>query len=375
MEFDDSSTVQDDIEEEIEFGTLEFRHIRARVTTLIDVKTGQRDGDNFRKITFFDTGKKIRAGQRFRFDNKIWLVFATKNLKTITSSCYVQKCNHTLNTQDIYGNIHREPVYIDYKLNETQLSKNEFIDVPSGRLNLSCQVNQWTAWLDVNKRFIIGPDVYKIRYRAKYERDDTFDPDSVTLAQYYLAYDNKAVNDNFELGIADYVVNNFAINTDAKISNVQGFSSQIIAKVTMNGETVDEPLVFTSNNKEIATIDEQGNYTLVADGQTEFIVQMKNKPDCVYVIDVNVGEVVDNIAVIPDIHKIRLNESVNYEITSDVQATISVKDGPPSYYYEFVIDGNKFSVRNIKQSSVPLVIEYAVGDVTGEFEIILGGLL
>ena len=47
MEFDDSSTVQDDIEEEIEFGTLEFRHIRARVTTLIDVKTGQRDGDNF----------------------------------------------------------------------------------------------------------------------------------------------------------------------------------------------------------------------------------------------------------------------------------------------------------------------------------------
>lgn len=102
---------------------------------------------------------------------------------------------------------------------------------------------------------------------------------------------------------------------------------------------------------------------------------MKNKPDCVYVIDVNVGEVVDNIAVIPDIHKIRLNESVNYEITSDGQATISVKDGPPSYYYEFVIDGNKFSVRNIKQSSVPLVIEYIVGDVTGEFEIILGGLL
>ena len=40
----------------------------------------------------------------------------------------------------------------------------------------------------------------------------------------------------------------------------------------MYGETVDEPLVFTSNNEEIATIDEQGNYTLVADGQTDFIV-------------------------------------------------------------------------------------------------------
>jgi len=98
QQFDDASTVQDDIEEEIEFGTLEFKPIRARLTTIIDVKTGQRNGDDFRKITFLDYTHRPVPGTRYRFDDNIWMVFATKNLKVSSSSVYVYRCNTTLNT-------------------------------------------------------------------------------------------------------------------------------------------------------------------------------------------------------------------------------------------------------------------------------------
>jgi len=98
QQFDDASTVQYDIEEEIEFGTLEFKPIRARLTTIIDVKTGQRNGDDFRKITFFDYTHRPAPGTRYRFDDNIWIVFATKNLKVSSSSVYVYRCNTTLNT-------------------------------------------------------------------------------------------------------------------------------------------------------------------------------------------------------------------------------------------------------------------------------------
>ena len=86
MQFDDTSTVWDDIEEETTFGSLEFQPIRARVTTIIDVKTGQRNGDNFRKIIFYDYTHRPVVGTRYRFDDNIWIVVATKDLKVTSSS-------------------------------------------------------------------------------------------------------------------------------------------------------------------------------------------------------------------------------------------------------------------------------------------------
>ena len=53
--FTNSSTYQkSSIEEEIAFGTLEFKPVICRVTTLIDATTGQRVNDDYRKIIFPD---------------------------------------------------------------------------------------------------------------------------------------------------------------------------------------------------------------------------------------------------------------------------------------------------------------------------------
>lgn len=376
-QFDDTSTVWDDIEEEISFGTLKFQPIRARVTTIIDVKTGQRNGDNFRKIIFYDYTHRPVAGTRYRFDDNIWIVFATKNLKVSSSSVYVYRCNNTLNTQDKYGNIHREPCYMDYKLNETQLSQEDMMEVPNGRLNLICQVNEWTKDWDIGKRFILGKDVYKIRYRAKYERNKTFDEDSVTVAQFYVNYDNKQVNDNFDLQIADYLEDMYSISCDDELSNVVGYVGKLMPQVTMNGNVVDEELIFTTTDSAVVSVENDGTYTMNSVGTAEVLIQMKNKPSCIKSVNMIVGEEVsDDIELVPEIRNIKLNCSVRYNIASNNDVSVSVKSDNPSYYYKYkLIDSKTFEIKNMKQSKYPVIITCTDGNITKEFEITLGGLL
>lgn len=377
MQFDDSYTIWDDIEEETEFGTLDFELIKARVTTIIDVKTGQRNGDNYRKIIFYDCTHRPVVGTRYRFDNNIWIVFATKNLKVTSSSVYVYKCNHTLNSQDQYGNIHREPCYVDYKINETQLIQGELIDVPNGRLNLICQLNKWTKDLDVGKRFIIGDDVYKIRYRAKYERNNTLDNDSVTLVQFYINYDNKQENDNFDLQIADYVQNEYSISYDDSITNMVGYSGKISAKVIRNNFEVDEPLVFYSENEDIVSISDDGNYTTIQQGQTRILVKMKNNESCYKYINFTVSDqITDDIEIIPNINNIKLNQTISYEVVSNNDVSIEIESYNPSYYYKYTKTGDKtFNIKNMKQSDYPITIICKSGDIVKTFDITLGGLI
>lgn len=377
MQFDDTSTVWDDIEEEISFGTLKFQPIRARVTTIIDVKTGQRNGDNFRKIIFYDYTHRPVDGTRYRFDDNIWIVFATKNLNVSSSSVYVYRCNNTLNTQDKYGNIHREPCYIDYKLNETQLSQEDMIEVPNGRINLICQVNQWTKDWDVGKRFILGKDVYKIRYRAKYERNKTFDENSITVAEFYVNYDNKQVNDNFDLQIADYLDNKYSISCDNEIINVAGYLNKLSAQVTHNGVVVDEPLLFTTTDANVVSIDEFGNYILNSAGNAQIVAQMKNNLTCIKYINVIVGDkTVDNIELIPDTRTIKLNCSIEYQVISNNDVSISIESDNPSYYYKYKKTSDKtFEIKNMKQSKLPVTIVCKDGNMEKKFNITLGGLL
>ena len=161
---------------------------------------------------------------------------------------------------------------MDYKLNETQTSQEDMMEVPNGRLNLICQVNQWTKDWDVGKRFILGKDVYKIRYRAKYERNKTFDENSVTVAQFYVNYDNKQVNDNFDLQIADYLDNKYDISCDDEIINIVGYFNKLVVQITENDTVIDEPLLFTTTDSSIVSIDDNGNYVLNAIGSAQIIV-------------------------------------------------------------------------------------------------------
>lgn len=376
--FINSSTYQTDIGEEKELGSLDFSNINARITSLVDAKTGQRVNDDFKKIIFADFSHKPALGTRYSFSDNIWLAFSIDNIKSVTSSAYLRRCNNTLNFQDKYGNIYREPCCIDYKATETQISNGETIAVPSGRIYVQCQYNSHTKNIVIDKRFILGSFVYKVRYISDYDRQKTFDENGCTLMSFYADIDNIATYDNFELGIADYKCYNYSILCDKEITGKVGDTGNINITLILDEKPVlDEKISYeVVSGDDIVEVDDKGNYEMLKNGNAEVKVFMENLDSCYSIVSFNVNEEQNSPYVTPEIVTIPINQTVDYTIIFNSPLIITIETENPSYYYNFSVSGNSFSISNYKQSNLPIVINYKTEDesVTGKFTIYLGGI-
>lgn len=356
-QFDNSSTYYTDVEEEIAFGTLNFKTCDVRVNTIVDAKTGQRVNDDYKKLIFRDLEYTPPLGTRYRFSNNIWLTFSTDNIKTDTSSVYVRRCDNTINTQDKYGNIHREPCYVDYKVTETQPFKELRIDVPNGRISVQCQYNNWTKSIKINDRFIFGNNTYRVREFHHFDLLETFDKNSSTILSFYADYDEIAPDDNLELGIANYKSYNYRINVVDSVVGSVGETEKINYHVTLDGKETNEDVLFESSDNAIASVDDCGNYILNSNGDCNIIVRLKNNPNLCSVIPISVvKKVKDNYQDIisPDVRSIRINNTQEYSIfeynngiKQDTKFDISCSDMPESNYI-FEVDGNNFYITNLK---------------------------
>lgn len=374
--FENSSTFWEDIEEENQIGTQQYHTIVARITSLVDAHTGQRVNDDYKKIIFPNLSYKPKLGSRYRFDNNVWIVFSTGNIRSATSAAYLRRCNNTINIEDKYGNIQKEPCYIDYKTTENQLDAGEVIAVPSGRIQVYCQRNSFTKNININDRFIFGKYVYKVRYISEYDRTETFEEDSKTLLNFYADFDNISSCDNFELGVADYVQYNYKINVLNLISGRINDSGNINAICLLDDVQVKEELEYSVENNDIIKIDESGNYELLSDGETNILISMKNLPSCTATVNVKVGDYEMGPYIVPDISTVLINQTVNFEIIYNEILDININTENPSYYYDFNVNGNKFSITNYKQSDLPIMISFknSDGSIGGIYEITLGGI-
>lgn len=341
QEFDNASTVQYDIEEEIAFGTLEFKTLsECRITTLVDAKTGQRVNDDYKRIIFKDLTKIPELGTRYRFDNNIWMVFSTDNIKTDTSSAYLRRCNNVLTMEDKYGNIHQEPCYIDYKITESQLFKEWTLDVPQGRIYVTCQLNQHTQDVDINKRYIFNDNVYKIRECSKFDRQQTFSKNSVPVISFYADVDERNSADRFDIEVADYFEPAYKVHTPEEITCEIGTQGKMIKSVTfVDDEIFDEPVLYESSNIDVCKINQyNGKYQCVGIGECMITCTLYHNPAILSKTKIKVVDKKEDVitdTVLPDIHYIKLNQTLTYSI----------------YHY---INGEKTNTKfNIKAYNVP----------------------
>lgn len=375
--FVNSSTFQTDVEKENTFGKEDYVPIVARITSLVDAKTGQRVNDDFKKIIFRDFSERPKLGAKFRFSDNIWLAFSVDNIKSVTSSAYLRRCNNTLNFQDKYGNIHREPCCIDYKSTETQLSAGETIAVPSGRIYVQCQFNDYTKFIDIDKRFIFGNYVYKVRYISDYDRQSTFDKDGCTFMSFYADFDNIGKYDNFELGIADYKDYSYIISCDTEINGKIDDTGRISFNVSLDNKVVDEEVSLEIiNNNNVIEIDQGWNYRMLSEGTAIVRIYMVNAPNFYTDITFNVNNKSNEPYILPDIKIVPINQTIEYSIIFDMPLIIDIETENPAYYYSFKKENNKFSITNYKTSNIPIYVNYKSEDesISGKFEIYLGGI-
>lgn len=390
QEFDNASTVQYDIEEEKSFGSMEFEIVKeCRITTLVDAKTGQRVNDDYKKIIFRDLHKTPEIGTRYRFDNNIWMVFSTDNIRTATSSAYLRRCNNVMATEDKYGNIHEEPCYIDYKITESQLFKEWTMDVPQGRIYVTCQHNQWTQNIEINKRYIFNGNVYKVRERSKYDRQQTFNKDSVPTISFYADIDEKNSADRFDIGVADYFETAYKIHTPDELTCVLGTDSKLIKSVTFvdNEEVFDEPVFYESSNINVCKINQyNGKYQCAGIGECVITCRLYRNME---ILDTTVMKVVAEKPqvikdiVMPDVHYIKLNQTLTYSIynyinTEKTNTKFSIKAyDVPVNYFDFTSTDNSFTIKYKRLCSdgiLKIVCENLDNGEKTDFYIELGGV-
>lgn len=385
--FDVTTTVHYDIEEEVSFGTLQFKQIDARVNNLVDAKTGQRVNDDFKKIIFSDNDYKPIIGTRYRFNNNIWIVFSTDNVKTDTASVYVRRCNNTLNTQDKFGNIHIEPCYVDYSPTETQIFKEYSMDIPRGRILVGCQLNEYTKNIKINDRYLLNGDAYKVRIRDRFDRRETFSTESTKYLKLQMDYDNISEEDNEELNIANFIKYNYKIGCDKKIENVSGYKGKIKPVLLNNDESVDFEynIIYESEDNNIVSIDENGTYTLNNIGKTNIKCYLKENKDIFSYIEVSVSDKKEDeykTEIIPKKYYILMGEEVEYTVFEYLNNNkISTEFTISAYNFNneecvFYREKNKFIIKNLYPSTEPVKIEVKNNrnsDVIN-LEIVLGGL-
>ena len=387
-QFFDSVSYWEDIEQEIAFGTQEYQTISARITNVIDYTTGERIGDDYKKIMFEDFNFKPLLGSRYRFDNNVWIVYFINNIKSLTSSALLRRCNNVLCFQDEYGNIHQEPCYIDNKPTRSGIEETKDMIVPNNKIILSYQLNQWTNNIGINSRFLFGRDAFKIVGRMGYNKTNTFDDNSKLLARCWLDFDNLNEYDNIELQVANYFVPNYSIQIEGNYYGAIGATGTALCTVTKGGITVAEPVTWKSTNEDVAIITPSGEYTYIAQGECEFVATMVHNTSITASVSVEVGTVpVDNYTVklSPNVDYIMLNQRIVYEFYqyNNNQKTdetfIFTASGLPAREYKFeVIDGNHFAITCViqNQSNKLSVLCQGVSDPTEQYvyEFEMGGV-
>lgn len=356
------------IEKEVAFGTLEFEQVPARVTTTLDSKVGDKINDDYRTLFFPDITFKPVLGSRYQFFDNVWIVYSTDNVNSLNSSCYVRRCNNTINSLDEYGNVHQEPCVIDIKPTKSSFMDDDEMFIPTSRQVIMYQNNQWTKQLDINSRIIFNTQAYRMGTNLDFNRLKTYEKESVGLVTAYLDEDLVNEFDNMELQIADYHFPEFKIDVLTPSELVPFPSSEwgvsTYTSVYRDGKSILPELVWSAEEESAEFFDltelNEGGSTLHYNSDMPFgtyslKVALKANPNIYKICSYEFKPVATlepvKFTVSGDLY-VPLNQQKKYYLTTlntlSYEYTIELLT-PQNKYFEFSHDDYSFTVTNKKQ--------------------------
>ena len=147
-----------DILEETVFASGSYTNVNVRITGAIDPITQLKLSDDWKRILFKDINHPISVGKKFYFNDNTWVVVNCENIKSLTASATVRRCNNVLRWMDsATGSLMEEPCGIDgeYKNPKDSTATNAFI-TPGAYLRIYSQLNGKTRTIPDNARFLFG---------------------------------------------------------------------------------------------------------------------------------------------------------------------------------------------------------------------------
>jgi hypothetical protein len=386
------------VQEETEIGTGEYLDTDVRISHVINAETGLKLGDDWKTILFPDLNHELALGRRYVFNDSVWIVINTEVIKNIAASCTVRRCNNVLKWIDEQtGFYYQEPCSIEYLVKEPRdyATQGSPFMTPGGYLHIITQLNDNTAKINENQRFLFGNPGHWTGYKVTgtgindFQNVKTYDNNSAHI----LILDMTANFINLETddivnGIADVYTNNYVVSLSS--GSIQGIPTdelQLTANVTYNGDTVTRNIIWESSDNRIATVSGSGLVTFNSLGICTITASVEGNPasDTCSVTVTNSPIINNEILINPNTNYILEGLSQIYSVylyENNVQSSASFViacsgSDIPSTSYNFVqSDGNHFTVSNILRNvNSYLTITCTTGSVvaTKDFIIYLRG--
>ena len=165
-------------------------------------------------------------------------------------------------------------------------------------------------------------------------------------------------------------------------------TGKLSATVTKNGDIIDKAVTWKSSNTEVLTIDAEGNYSTLTEGETTITVSMTDNDSITSSVNIKVENEPTpdsyEINVSPDRDYILQDTEVKYdcylylngEKTDEEFEFIDVSENVPRNKYKVQVnDGNHFTVQNFGMyMNYPVIVKCVSGEHIKNIEITLRGL-
>lgn len=314
-----------EIKEQAGIGSDEYKIIDAWIkTTVGDVTTGMRDSGDFIKIYFRDIDHVVPRGLYYQFYNSWWICNEFGHFSGIAQDAGLRRCNNVLKIVDPEnGSVFSAPCVVDYDMSSPSVQVSRYILTPNNHATVMVQGNINTLRLfKTNTRYVLGGRPFKLYgYQNALNLNLTTDYDTLLYLDLYL--DEIHDGDDLVNGVAyngDYNYKTKINSTDMTLS--AGSTGSLTVDVVLNGKEVDRPVIWTTSDCKVITINQNGNYTVVGEvGQSADIAVVLSGNEAVTdSIKITVGEQVvePEIYLDPAFNKIREYQTVEFKVKVSV---------------------------------------------------------
>jgi len=355
--------------------------VNVRITKAATNLIGNQLGDDFKQL-LFNGPHDVTRGSYFSFDSNIWVCVNTNNIKSISSTCTIRRCNNVLRWMDDSGGLQEWYCAIDYEIARAKdnISSSAGLVLLEGLIHVYLQLNDTTATLEANRRFLFGNPTNWVAYRItgggvnSYQNLQTTDNTSYGLLTLIMnATEKDAQNDDFTNGIANANKYTYTITVSpSSFSGVKNATITLVPTVTLNGEVVSRNVIWSSDTPSKVSVDATtGLVTLLATGTAKIRCTLENNSTVYRDTTITVAgtapadtfsieiDPTDNSILVGDTETYTVNLYKNGTVTADTFTfAVDATSTAPVNCYDFTtIDGNNFSIENITMSiGKPVVI-------------------
>lgn len=134
--------------------------------------------DDYKQVLIPDrTVDYLPIGAKINTMGNTWIVINPSNISSVSANAVVARCNATYNSYDYYGNIIVEPIVVEkYTMSNNDNDNSINLVLMDGYFNITCQLNDNTKNLGINKRIILGNKPYHITGFTDFIQEFTYTP-------------------------------------------------------------------------------------------------------------------------------------------------------------------------------------------------------